>query len=175
MTAAPSDTVNALEATRLLGSTAWQTYHWLSTGKLKGTRNGKEWAVRISDIEKFKQQHLAALKDRIAGAVALRLRADVLAAIWKDEMHVAQASAAFEAEQFAKQYRALVAAARRGVTDPDLAEAFGERSETLIAALLRFQAANRQYATVAIADDRAAKAEWQAAKEVQADGSTSNG
>ena len=26
MTAAPSDTVNALEATRLLGSTAWQTY-----------------------------------------------------------------------------------------------------------------------------------------------------
>ncbi len=177
MTAAGADTVmNAREAAAYLGATYWQVWHWLNTGRLEGKRgDGRDWAVKMGELERFKRAHLAALKDRVAGAVALRLRADVLAAIWKDEMHTAQTTAAFEAEQFAKQYRALVAAARRGAIDPDLAEAFGERSETVIAALLRFQAANRLYAKVAVADEQAAKAEWKVAEEVKADDSTGNG
>ena len=63
--------MNAREAAASLGAT---------TGKLQGKRDGKEWAVKVSELEHFKRQHLAALAERLAGVEAPRTRADYLGA-----------------------------------------------------------------------------------------------
>lgn len=165
---------NAREAAAYLGATYWQVWHWLNTGRLKGKRDGKEWAVKVSELDRFKNQQLGALKERMAGAVTLRLRADVFKAVWKDEMRAAQALAASEADAFATQYRELLAVARSGRADPEAVaakgEALGERSESVIAAMLRFQHANDLYTRVAALDDAATQAEWKVAEEVKSDG-----